>query len=314
LSRGFDDYYGFLQGARSYFPLAKPTQLNELLRDRTAQKPEQFDYMTDELGRAAAAYIAQNREHPFFMYLAYNATHGPHEALESDLAQVKDDTPLRKKLRAMALALDRSVGVVLDELQRQSLTDNTLVVFVNDNGGPDGHDNAPLRGRKAQTWEGGIRVAFAMQWPAALPKGRVFDAPVIALDIFPTAMAAAGVGKSPGKPLDGVNLIPFLKNGGGRPHQTLFWKNGSAWAVREGDLKLVVGQAKGPQEPMLFDLARDQAETTDLAASRPDDVRRLNALYQGWKRDFPKPLWTSSREADEDDSAADLVRPKRKAN
>jgi arylsulfatase A-like enzyme len=130
-----------------------------------------------------------------------------------------------------------------------------------------------------------------MQWPAVLPKGRVSDDPVISLDIFPTAMAAAGVAQSPGKPLDGVNLIPFLTGADrGRPHPTLFWKNGRAWAVRDGDLKLVVGDQQAAT-PELFDLAEDLEEKHDLAASRPEDVKRLRQKYEDWKRDFPTPTW-----------------------
>jgi hypothetical protein len=126
LSRGFDDYYGFLQGARSYFPLGKPTQLNERRRDRTVPMPEKFDHMTDEPGRAAAAFIAENREQPFFMYMTHYAAHGPLEALASGLEKVNDESPRRKNPRAMARALDRSVGVVLDELKRLSRADITL--------------------------------------------------------------------------------------------------------------------------------------------------------------------------------------------
>jgi arylsulfatase A-like enzyme len=295
LSRGFDDYYGFLQGQRSYFPLDKPTRLNQLLRDREPVQPESFDYMTDELARGAAEYIVANKARPFFMYLAFNATHGPKHATEEDLAKTGGNT-----IAAMTIALDRAVGVVLDELKTQSLTDHTLVIFINDNGGATGHDNSPLRGRKGQAWEGGIRVPFAMQWPGTLPQGKVIDAPVISLDIFPTALAVAGVAKSTGNPLDGVNLIPFLTGDNqGRPHQTLFWKNGNSWAVRDGDLKLVKG-SKDASTLELFDLAEDRCETADLAAAQPTDVERLRNLYDKWKHDFPTPLWGGKHAADKD--------------
>jgi arylsulfatase A-like enzyme len=303
MQRGFTDYYGFLQGARSYFPLQKSTVLNRLLRDREPVA-ETFDYMTDELGRAAADYIANSKDKPFFIYLAYNATHGPNDATEADLEAVKGGGG-NEKHRAMTLALDRSVGIVLDELQKQSLTDNTLVFFVNDNGGVSGHDNTPLRGFKGSTWEGGMRVPFAIQWPAVLPKGKVLDAPVISLDILPTAMAAAGVTDLPGNPLDGVNLLPYmLGETSERPHQSLYWKNGTKWAVRDGDLKAVCGNSeskigKGKKakngntsgEISLFDLAKDERESNNLAASQPEDVARLEKLYIEWKKNFPAPTW-----------------------
>ncbi len=291
MARGFTDYYGFLQGARSYWPLEKPSRLNQLLRDREPVRPEKFDYMTDELGREAAKYIAKYKGEPFFMYLAFNATHGPLHATEADLARTGGD-----KIAAMTIALDRAVGMVIDALKKDKLIDNTLLVFVNDNGGPRGHDNAPLRGRKGQTWEGGVRVPFAMQWPARIPAGRTFDDPVIALDIFPTAIAAAGSGKSPGKPLDGVDLTPFLSGEkDGRPHQTLYWKSGPTWAVRDGDLKLVVGGRDAPSSPALFDLSKDIPEIHDLAAKQPDDVNRLRALYDKWAADVEPTPWGGGR-------------------
>ena len=265
-------------------------RLDALLRDREPVK-EEFTYMTDELGRAAAEYIHNNKDRPFFMYLCFNATHTPIQTLESDLQGINDAKPLRKKLRAMSAALDRAVGVVLDGLKQDGVLDNTLVVFINDNGGASGHDNAPLRGMKGSCWEGGIRVAYAMQWPAVLPKGTTYDFPVISLDIFPTAMAAAGVDHSSGKPLDGVNLTPYLTGKtAGRPHQTLYWKSGASGAVRDGDLKLVLGSQKGAS-PELFDLAGDKAETTNLATERAADVQRLQQLFSAWKKDFPAPLW-----------------------
>ncbi|QDU91739.1 Arylsulfatase precursor [Pirellulimonas nuda] len=299
LSRGFSDYYGFLQGSRSYFPSPKPTRLNQLLRDRTPVA-EKFDYMTDELGRRAAEYIAASGDKPFFMYLAFNATHGPDQATESDLAAVQSGGG-NKKHRAMTIALDRAVGVVLDELHAKSLTDNTLVVFLNDNGGVNGHDNTPLRGFKGSTWEGGVRVPFAMQWPGVLPKGKIVDEPVISLDIFPTAVAAAGITPTPGKPLDGVDLLPFLTGKAEHaPHPTLYWKNGNNWAVRDGSLKLVSCNAPRLRNansrggaPELFDISIDPQESQDLAGARPDDVARLTAMYNTWKRDFPQPSWRS---------------------
>ena len=300
LSRGFTSYYGFLQGSRSYFPLEKPTQLNQLLRDREPVK-EEFAYMTDELGRAAAEYIAQRGEKPFFMYLAFNATHGPNHATDADLEAVAGGGG-NEKHRAMTRALDRAVGVVLDELDRQQLTDNTLVFFINDNGGVTGHDNTPLRGFKGSTWEGGIRVPFAIRWPAEIPKGRVVDDPVISLDIFPTALAAAGV-QSTGKPLDGVNLLPFLKGPAlERPHQTLYWKNAGKWAVRDGNYKVVMGNTTGQgrkdvqREAALFDLALDPREQNDIASDHPDVVLRLTTMYEAWKKDFPPTPWAEERE------------------
>ncbi|PQO33831.1 sulfatase-like hydrolase/transferase [Blastopirellula marina] len=290
MSRGFTDYYGFLQGSRSYFPLEKPNRLNQLLRDRKPVRPEKFEYMTDELADAAAKYIADSKDQPFFMYVAFNAIHTPNHVLQKDLDALGDDTQDAKH-RAMTIALDRAVGVILDEIEKQGLTDNTMVVFLNDNGGAQGHDNTPLRGQKGSTWEGGVRVPFAMQWPGVLPEGKVVDQPVIALDIFPTMMHAAGISQTSGKPLDGVDLTPFLTGQTkAPPHQTLYWKSGANWAIRDGDLKLVVSKG-GSGQPQLYDLQKDQSEQTDLAAQYPQKVEQLSAMYREWKKDFPTPTW-----------------------
>jgi arylsulfatase A-like enzyme len=221
---------------------------------------------------------------------ALKGTHGPNDALGADLKTL----PNRQgnvKHRAMAAALDRAVGVVLDELDRQKIADDTLVIFVNDNGGATGHDNAPLRGHKGSTWEGGCRIPFAIRWPAALPKGQAFDHPVMTIDIVPTALAAACIAKTPGKPLDGVNLLPFAtREKTGRPHPALFWKHGNAWAVRDGDSKLVNG-SQDVRPPELFDLVADPTESKDLAAMMSDKVKQLRAKWDEWNTGNVKPTW-----------------------
>jgi len=288
-SRGFQDYFGFLQGARSYGALAQPTRLNRLLRDRTVVA-ESFDYMTDALGEEAAAYVERHKDVPFFLYLAFNAVHTPMHARESDLAAITgEDKPRRQKLKAMTIALDRGVGKVLDALDAHGLTRDTLVVFVNDNGGAtnNGSSNGPLRGTKGTPFEGGLRVPFAMQWPGRLPAGVVYEHPVSTLDILPTALAAAGLPAVAGA--DGVALIPFLRGEvDGRPHPVLFWRQGESFAVRRGDLKLMSHKG-GPR--MLFDLAGDPGESDDLAAARPDDVASLQAQWDAWARDLAAPRW-----------------------
>ncbi|MEW4563080.1 sulfatase-like hydrolase/transferase [Bremerella sp. JC770] len=294
MERGFTDFYGFLQGARSYFPLEKPTRLNQLLRDRDPVRPERFEYMTDELAHAAAEYIAQSEDRPLFMYVAFNAIHTPNHVLQSDLDSLGEDTR-QAKHRAMTIALDRAVGTVLQAIDQHGIQDNTIVIFLNDNGGATGHDNTPLRGKKGTAWEGGIRVPFVMQWPAKLPQGKVVDEPVIALDIFPTVMNAAGVSQSPGLPLDGTDLVPFLTGATQTPpHQTLFWKSGANWAVRDGNWKLVVANG-GSGKPELYDLQQDAEEQTNIAAQHPGQAKKMEAMYLEWKKDFPTPTWGGGR-------------------
>lgn len=286
LSRGFDSFYGFLSGARSYFPLEKPGRLDALLRDRDVV-PERFEYLTDEFAREAVAQIAAHRERPFFLYVAFNAVHAPDHALPADRAEVRGLEGRRATMAAMTIALDRAVGRVLDGLEEHGLADDTLVVFLNDNGGAAGHDNGELRDRKGSLWEGGVRVPFLMRWPGRIPAGRVVNHPVISLDVLPTALAAAGIAAD-GAALDGVSLLPVATGkADAPPHETLHWRAMHRWAVRSGDLKLV---SEAGAAPALFDLASDPGEARDLAAERPADLARLQRLHDEWNSQLRDPI------------------------
>jgi arylsulfatase A-like enzyme len=208
----------------------------------------------------------------------------------------------------MTAALDDAVGVVLNKLKSAGLEQNTLVFFLSDNGGPigkfaaNGSRNTPLRGSKGDTWEGGIRVPFLVRWKGRLKGDRVFEQPVIALDIPATALAAAGVAVKPEWKLDGVNLLPFLAGRKeGPPHEALFWRFGTQMAIRQGDWKLVRPDMaiKGEyadiaKEPMLFNLAEDIGEKNDLSAKHPDKVRDLRAAWQRWNSELAAPRWPAT--------------------
>ncbi|MCB9673803.1 MAG: sulfatase-like hydrolase/transferase [Alphaproteobacteria bacterium] len=292
--RGFDYFYGFLRGERTYFP--QTAHGAQAMKRDNRVVDEDFEYLTDELGADAARWIDAHAGSPFFLYLAYGAVHMPLEALQSDLDEQDPDlVGNRRRLAAMTASLDRSIGLVLDALDEHDLADDTIVFFVNDNGagGKNEGDNAPYRGGKSSLYEGGVRVPFTVRWPGVATADTVYDAPVSTIDIAPTALAAAGLplGKVP---LDGVDLAPWL--GGkaeGVPHEALFWRQGTNWAVRQGDLKLVETKGKPPE---LYDLATDPAEATDLAAARPDDLAALRALWDVWDRDNVEPAFESNTE------------------
>ena len=164
--------------------------------------------------------------------------------------------------------------------------------YIADNGGPTQSTtsgNGPLRGFKMTTFEGGPRVPFLAQWKGRWPAGKVYDLPVMNLDVLPTVVTAAG-----GKPeaswrLDGVDLTPFVTGANPeRPHQTLYWRYGPQWAVRHGDLKLVVSKG-GSGKPELYDLSKDIGESRDLAAAQPAKVRELQALWDKWSAEQAEP-------------------------
>jgi len=290
--RGFEEYFGFLGGAHPYLPAGGVEEgMNAIRRGRDpVDEPE---YLTRAFAREAVSFIDRHREEPFFLLLAFNAVHGPLQAPVDGADRFPEITdPHRRTYAAMLAELDLAVGRVLDRLDETGLTEDTLVVFISDNGGltANASSNGALRGFKASTWEGGIRVPFVVRWPGHLPAGETFDQPVIQLDILPTALAAAGVTVPDGLQLDGVDLVPHLA---GRveapPHDRLFWRFGEQTAIRSGDWKLV--RANGVTEPMLVNLADDTGETTDRSATNPDKRRELESAWRDWNGQLKAPLW-----------------------
>ena len=304
--RGFDEFFGFLGGAHDYFD-----DKGILRGDEQVDEPE---YLTDAFGREAVAFIDRHAKDPFLLYLAFNAVHTPLEApqeREAKFATLSGEK--RRTYAAMMSAEDDAIGRVLQKLRDAKLEENTLIFFISDNGGPvmqgttiNGSSNAPLRGSKRTTLEGGVRVPFAVSWKGRLPAGKSYDLPVIQLDILPTALAAAGIDATSEKPLDGVNLLPyFLGEKATAPHETLYWRFGEQMAIRRGDWKLVRYDAAADGDvdrnqrrsaaavhgPKLYDLAADIGEATDQAAKRPEKVAELQAAWDAWNRELVKPLW-----------------------
>jgi arylsulfatase A-like enzyme len=292
MSRGFQEYYGFLGGARSFFPIAATPNANQAMLRGFEPVPENEPYTTDTFTREAIAFIDRHAKEPWFLYLTYNAVHTPMHATDKYLARFKDvPDEQRRTYCAMMSAMDDGIGAVLKKLDESKLTENTLIFFVSDNGGPpvNRSSNGPLRGNKAQTWEGGIRVPYLVQWKGTLPAGKVYDQPVIQLDFQPTALAAAGIEAKDAK-FDGVNLLPHLKGEVSTPpHQTLYWRFGDQMAIRHGNYKLV--QGRGAEQRMLFDLAADIGESKDLTAAKPEVVKDLTARYDAWNATLAEPRW-----------------------
>jgi len=321
MRRGFEEFYGFLGADHSYMNVDYVdvgTNLPDPLLDGMTPAPS-VTYLTDALGDRAVRYIEQHASEPFFLYLAFNAAHVPMEAPEKYLARFPDIAdPTRRTYAAMVAAMDDAIGRTLASLRDQKLEETTLVIFLNDNGGPtmpsttvNGSSNAPLRGSKRQTWEGGIRVAFAMSWKGHLDAGREDHRPIIQLDVVPTALAAAGIATD-GAGFDGVDLLPFLTGAAkGAPHDTLYWRLGGTMAIRSGDWKLVKTR-DGPlvdvdpstladlSEAGLYNLSEDLGETRNRAAERPDKVKELSDLWQQWNRQLSKPSWGPRPEPSKD--------------
>jgi arylsulfatase A-like enzyme len=291
--RGFQEFFGFLGGAHAY--LAEGGQPLVMLRG--TEKVEVKDYLTDAFSREAVAFIDRHQKEPFFLYLAFNAVHTPMHASDRYLQRFPGiENKTRRTYAAMLSAMDDAVGAVMDKLRSAGLEENTLVFFFSDNGGPtmpgttiNGSSNAPLRGSKRQTLEGGIRVPFVVSWKGKLPTGKVYEQPVIQLDVHSTALAAAGIAVSPDAQLDGVNLLPYLEGKDSKPpHHTLYWRFGQQMAIRRGDWKLVRYDDTGTK---LYNLASDIGESKDLAAEQPEKVKELETAWKKWDAELMKPLW-----------------------
>lgn len=300
LNRGFDEFFGFLSGGHKYFPeeyirndMSEVTSQfdaynTKLLKNN--QRVEETEYLTDALSREAVHFINKNKDNPFFVYLAYNAPHAPLQATEKYLSRypdIKDEK--RKTYAAMVSAVDDGVGEILNTLRNLDIEEETLLIFLSDNGGDErkGANNGILSRGKSSVYEGGIRVPFAMQWKGEIPPGLVYDHPIISLDIFTTAVSLANV--EPKNEIDGKNLLPFLKEGNKSiPHDKLYWKkfDSEAFAIRQGDFKLI---KEKNQEHKLFNLKDDISETSNLNDSL--QIKPLLKNYNTWNKDNIDPLF-----------------------
>lgn len=251
------------------------------------------DYYTDE----AIQFIEANKNRPFFLYLAHWAPHTPLQATRADYEALSHIENHRERVyAAMIRALDRSVGRVLEAIERNGLADETVVLFTSDNGGagyiglPEVND--PFRGWKITLFEGGIHVPFFMKWPGQIEPGTRVEDPVHHFDFYATAAAAAGVPLPTDRVVDGVDLLPHARGeADSPPHEALFWRSGASQSARVGDWKLNVSDPPG--RAWLFDLSADPNEMNDLSAERPDKLAELQSALAAHNAEQPPPSWSA---------------------
>lgn len=298
--RGFDEFYGFRGGARSYYEITKHSkkQRKEDLLERGFEGYKESEiYLTDALAKETMSFMERNKENPFFVYLSFNAVHTPMEARADDLKTIPSHlTGKRRTLAAMTIGLDRACGQVLQKIKDLGIEKNTLIVFANDNGGPSDSNesnNHPLSGTKANHLEGGIRIPFLMSWKGQLKKNTTFNKPVSTLDLLPTFVTLAGGDISKIEGLDGVDLLPYLEKGNqGKPHETLYWKKEARGAIRHNDYKLI----RFPDRPAeLYNIEEDISEVNDLASKYPEKVKKLYKMLFDWELTLERPLWQLKR-------------------
>lgn len=294
-AQGFDYFFGHLPGAHQYIPQGnKPGSIQ-----RNGQPVKTTEYLTTVFGNEAASFIERSKDKPYFLYVPFNAVHGPLQAPEETkkmFENIKNDRD--RTMAAMLYEMDKSVGDILKAVRDSGEEQNTIVVFFNDNGGTRGNlpeSNGVLRESKGSLYEGGIRVPLFVQWKGTIPAGSKYDKPVISLDITPTFLTAANT-TTPSN-LEGVNLLPYiLSQNQGQPHEALFWKHTDApnkKAVRKGDWKAIQPSDNAPWE--LYNLAADIGETKNLAGENSDKVAELRKDWQIWNRDNAPPLFLDSR-------------------
>jgi arylsulfatase A-like enzyme len=304
-ARGFDHFYGHVNGAIDYFAHTRDGGLDW---QRNGVSVKEQGYSTDLLAGEAVRWIrARDRARPFLLYMPFNAPHSPLQAPDEVVrkyAGIKDER--RRAFAPLVDRLDQAIGKILTAVQSEGIAQNTLVLFFSDNGGPlqAGARNHPLRGGKATVYEGGVRVPAIMRWPGRLPAGGVSNQVLTVLDLFPTLAGAAGLTPRAAKPLDGKNLWPAIENNQTIARENLFFavepnESDRLLAVRQGQWKLVRKKKKHPSEweDELFDLSEDPGERNDLAAKHPVLVRKLGGELENWQALHPQADILSSRPA-----------------
>lgn len=310
-SRGFHDFYGFVNTGIDYYTHER-YGVPSMFRNLSPTTEDRGTYCTNLFEREALRFIdEQAGVNPFLLYVPFNAPHNS-SSLDPEIrstvqapeafkklypsvgpttqattsyrygnpASVTTSAARQRDYRAAVTCMDEAIGKLLERLEQKQILDNTIVIFFSDNGGSGGADNSPLRGHKGQTWEGGIRVPCLVRWPAGgVPAGKVCDQFLTSLELLPSLTAATGASVPHDLVLDGYDWWPTLRGETNSPRKEMFWKRREQIAARVGNWKWVeMGGGQGG----LFDLAGDPGETTDLSAEHPGTLKLLRGRYQAW--------------------------------
>ncbi|WP_073095291.1 arylsulfatase [Cyclobacterium lianum] len=284
-SRGFDYFYGFCSGHwGDYF--SPPLEENGRLIQGDG-------YMVDDFTNKAIKFIEDNSKSPFLVYLPYNTPHSPMQVpdqwwenfesgeLEMVLpANQNEDLQFTKAALAMCENIDWNVGRVMGKLKELGLEENTIVIYLSDNGPNSFRWNGGLKGRKGSTDEGGVRSPFFIQWPGRLPQGKSISQIAGAIDLFPTLMELTGISPSVNKPLDGKSLAPLLLKD--NPH----WEDRMIFSHWNGSTSVRTQQYRMDREGKLYDMEADPGQTTDIAAAYPEIARELGLAKTDWNEEM----------------------------
>jgi arylsulfatase A-like enzyme len=285
--RGFDFFYGFANTGIDYYTHERygiPSMF------RGNQRIKEEGHATDLFTREALHFIDDHRREPFFLYLPYNAPHAAstfdkksRQVPEKYLAMYGGGLDWKTQIKALTTQLDDAVGEILARVRALGLDDDTIVMFISDNGGPGG-SNGPFRGGKGSMYEGAFHVPLIARWPGRLPKGAVSHEFTTTMELFPTFLKIAGAPPPPGVKLDGFDLMPILQGKAKSPRQDFYCHRpyDNASSARAGNWKWV-STKKGEE---LYDLARDRGETNDLSRQNPEMLARMKAKYAAWVKEM----------------------------
>lgn len=320
MNRGFDEFWGFLTGQTNFIrpdapdavnalpPLATP-QPGELVRPSRAVGPANAvitgaerrpvalgdGYLTEQITEQAIGFIERHRDRPFFLYVAHHAPHTPLQVTRRYYDRFPHLNDRAQRVYAgMVSALDDGVGALLDRLQALGLANNTIVVFLSDNGCaayiPGLCSPRPVSGGKLTYLEGGVRVPFLMRWPARLAAGTAHTLPVSSLDLFPTLVSAAGARLPDDRAYDGTDLMRQVAGGPAAARGPLFWRTQPISAMRDGDWKYL-RELDGTER--LYRLTDDPREERDLAGAEAERLAVMRRRHEQWAGQLVAPRWPS---------------------
>ncbi len=297
LQRGFDFFYGHGNNGIDYYTHER-YGIPSLFRGNERTGEDRGTYITDVFGREALSFVNEHAgKRPFFLYLPFNAPHSAStlaednggekpgvQAPEEEVAKYQDLVKEEKLARYFAAVtrMDSAIGKVLEALDKSGVADNTLVLFLSDNGGSGNGGNAPLKGSKSTMWEGGLRVPFLIRWPGRVPAGVVTGEFLTTLEIVPTLLAATGAPAPDGVVLDGFDMLPVLRGEKPSPRTEMFWQRRGDKAARVENWKWVES-SKGNG---LFDLSHDAGEEHDLSSEKPEILKMMEERFARWRQEM----------------------------
>ncbi len=320
-NKNIDEFYGFYEAFSAYAPKSNKEIVNykhnifqekHIWRQKrkgpcaivhNGEEVKEEEYLTTKLAEEACRFIRQNENHPFFLYVPFNAPHTPFQAPLSYYDRFPDVKDKNKRVYyAMIAALDDAVGEIMNQVKESGIEENTLIFFTSDNGGATytgATDNGDLKGGKITHFEGGLNVPFIMKWKGTLTPGYKYHKPVSLMDIFTTAFSSCRIPSPQNITLDGVDLVPYLSGAKTRPpHEYLFWRTDFNKTVRNGRWKLIVNTRDNLL--MLYDLENDKQERYDMKDKYPAIVEQLLTKLADWESGLKPPLWPGVMEYEEE--------------